>query len=86
KETEHNLTNEIDKIITENSSISNIEEKVKKLSIPIPSDGKFNSEVQTHATSRPTPKIRTATQNLENYYVQLASQPTYALAEDSLRN
>ncbi|EJF77073.1 Sporulation related domain [Candidatus Bartonella washoeensis] len=86
KEIEHNLTSDIDKIITENSSISNIEEKVKKLSIPIPSYGKFNSEVQTHVTSRSTPPHRTATQNSENYYVQLASQPTYALAKDSLKN
>ncbi|WP_336294611.1 SPOR domain-containing protein [Bartonella sp. CB169] len=82
EETENNLTNDIDNIITKNTANSNIEKKV----IPIPSQAERNSRIQTHAASRPTESNRIAAQNTEIYYVQLASQPTHVLARDSLRN
>ncbi|WP_017196453.1 SPOR domain-containing protein [Bartonella birtlesii] len=69
KETENDLTNDIDKIIAENASTSHVEEKV----IPLPS------------YSHPTSPNQVASQNSEGYYVQLASQPTHALARDSLK-
>ncbi|MBB5072957.1 hypothetical protein HNQ69_000061 [Bartonella callosciuri] len=79
--TEDNITSEIDKIIAENASISDIEKKV----IPIPPYVEDNSEVQTHDSSRPALPSKTVAQHSENYYVQLASQPTQALARDSLK-
>lgn len=82
KETEHNFTSAIDKIIAESTSPSKIEEKV----IPVPSYAERNSERQRHADSRTTSPNRIVTQNTESYYVQLASQPTHALAKDSLKN
>ncbi|WP_019218766.1 SPOR domain-containing protein [Bartonella florencae] len=80
-ETENDLTNDIDKIIAENASNSHMEEKV----IPIPSHTERNSEQQIHATSRPTLPNQIVASNSEAYYVQLASQPTHALARDSLK-
>ncbi|MGF7157921.1 SPOR domain-containing protein [Bartonella heixiaziensis] len=82
KETEERLTTDIDKIISDNASIPDVKTKAKNLSIPIPLQEKFNSDSQTHNTSRPTPSVQSTTQN---YYVQLASQPTHALAKDSLK-
>ncbi|VEJ45486.1 SPOR domain-containing protein [Bartonella vinsonii] len=82
KETEHNFTSAIDKIIAESTSPSKIEGKV----IPLPSYAERNSERQRHADSRTTSPNRVVTQNAESYYVQLASQPTHALAKDSLKN
>ncbi|WP_330167705.1 SPOR domain-containing protein [Bartonella grahamii] len=79
---DHDLKNNIDKIIAENTSSSNIEEKF----IPIPSHAERNTQIETHAASRPTTPNRVAAQNSENYYVQLASQPTHELARDSLKN
>lgn len=81
KETEHNFTSAIDKIIAESTSPSKIEGKV----IPLPSYAERNSERQKHADSRATSPNHIATQNAESYYVQLASQPTHALAKDSLK-
>ncbi|WP_455465510.1 SPOR domain-containing protein [Bartonella sp. B39] len=82
KETEHTFTSDIDKIIAESTSTSQVEEKV----IPLPLHAERNSELQRHADSRPPSPSRIATQNSESYYVQLASQPTHALAKDSLKN
>lgn len=83
--TEDNLTRDIDKIIAENAShvenISHVEEKF----IPIPSPAERSSELQTHAFSHPKPPSQTDSQNSESYYVQLSSQPTHALARDSLK-
>ncbi|WP_208441763.1 SPOR domain-containing protein [Bartonella raoultii] len=81
KETENSLTNDIDKIIAENASRSDMEEKF----IPVPSYAERNSQLQTHAASHPTRPNQIGTQNAESYYVQLASQPTHALALDSLK-
>ncbi|EJF75833.1 SPOR domain-containing protein [Bartonella alsatica] len=81
KKTEDNLTSDIDKIIAESASTSNIEEKI----IPIPSHAERNSEKQIHTASRVTQPSPIITQNSESYYVQLASQPTHALARDSLK-
>ncbi|PIT69318.1 SPOR domain-containing protein [Bartonella tribocorum] len=77
QENDHDLKNNIDKIIAENSSNVSIEEKF----IPIPSHAERNAEVETHALSQ----NRIAQQNSEGYYVQLASQPTHELARDSLK-
>ncbi|WP_317993382.1 SPOR domain-containing protein [Bartonella gliris] len=82
KETEDNLTADIDKIILENTSIPDLKKNTKNSSIPIPSREKFNSDAQTHIASRPNSSTQVITQN---YYVQLASQPTHALAKDSLK-
>ncbi|WP_208437674.1 SPOR domain-containing protein [Bartonella taylorii] len=82
KATEDNLMRDIDKIIAENTSASSIKGKV----ISIPSHAERNSEPQTHAASHPISPSQVATQNSESYYVQLASQPTQALARDSLKN
>ncbi len=82
KVTEDNLMRDIDKIIAEDTSTSSIKGKV----IPLPSHAEKNLESQTHAASHPISPSQVATQNLESYYVQLASQPTQALARDSLKN
>ncbi|WP_455480269.1 SPOR domain-containing protein [Bartonella sp. B12(2025)] len=82
KETENNFANDIDEIIAKNTSNSGIEGKA----IPIPSHAERNSEVQTHAASRPTEPSQVTAKNSESYYVQIASQPTHALARDSLKN
>ncbi|WP_156851008.1 SPOR domain-containing protein [Bartonella refiksaydamii] len=82
KKIEDHLTNDIDRIIAENTSTSSIKGKV----IPLPSYAERNSEPQTHTASSPTSPSQVATQNSESYYVQLASQPTQALARDSLKN
>ncbi|WP_375649907.1 SPOR domain-containing protein [Bartonella sp. OT172YNZD] len=81
-EIDHDLKNNIDKIIAENTSSSNIEEKF----IPIPSHAERNTEVETLAASRLTSPNRVAAQNSDSYYVQLASQPTHELARSSLKN
>lgn len=82
QESDHDLKNDIDKIIAENSSSASIEEKF----IPIPSHAERNAEIETHTASRPTSPNRVAPQNSEGYYVQLSSQPTPELARDSLKN
>ncbi|WP_345114640.1 SPOR domain-containing protein [Bartonella jaculi] len=82
KETEDRLTTDIGKIISDNASIPAIKTKAKNLSIPIPSHGKFSSDLQTNIAPHPNPPTQAITQN---YYVQLASQPTHALARDSLK-
>ncbi|MBX4335536.1 SPOR domain-containing protein [Bartonella raoultii] len=85
--TEDNITNNIDKIIAENTSNSDIEEKTKLSFIPVPSYAKKNSELQTHVDTRSLPQSsETSVQNSEYYYVQLASQPTHALATDTLKH
>ncbi|KEC54494.1 SPOR domain-containing protein [Bartonella koehlerae] len=86
KEADDNLTSHIDKIIAENISTSSIDKKVENSFVPIPSHMKSNSQVQMPASSRKTPPVQVRTQNLANYYVQLASQPTHELAKDSLKN
>ncbi|MET3559922.1 hypothetical protein ABID39_000606 [Bartonella japonica] len=78
-ETEDNLTHNIDKIIAENAS--HVEEKF----IPIPSRAERSSELQTHDFSHQKLANQTDTENSESYYVQLSSQPTHALARDSLK-
>ncbi|WP_375662159.1 SPOR domain-containing protein [Bartonella sp. OC16QHHD] len=82
QERDHDLKNNIDKIIAENNSSSNIGEKF----IPIPSHAERNTQVETPAASRPISPNRVAAQNSESYYVQLASQPTHELARSSLKN
>ncbi|UNF46257.1 SPOR domain-containing protein [Bartonella krasnovii] len=82
QESDYDLKNNIDKIIAENTSNADIEEKF----IPIPSHAERNAEVETHAATRPTSENRVASQNSESYYVQLSSQPTHELARDSLKN
>ncbi|WP_375656861.1 SPOR domain-containing protein [Bartonella sp. CM120XJJH] len=82
QERDHDLKNNIDKIIAENTSSSNIEEKF----IPIPSHAERNTQVETPAASRSTSPNRVVAQNSESYYVQLASQPTHELARNSLKN
>ncbi|WP_273760109.1 SPOR domain-containing protein [Bartonella sp. ML70XJBT.G] len=77
KETEEKLMGDIDAIIAENTSHSDIEEKF----IPVPS----HAEKNTHDSSHPTLSNKIGIQNAENYYVQLASQPTHELARDSLK-
>ncbi|MBB6159472.1 SPOR domain-containing protein [Bartonella doshiae] len=85
QDTEHNLKSDIDQIIAENTFPSRAKEKNKNTFIPIPSHAKINSATQTHiASNLPLPNRETI-QNSENYYVQLASQPTHALAKDSLK-
>ncbi|WP_034989266.1 SPOR domain-containing protein [Bartonella senegalensis] len=85
KETEDNLRTDIDQIISENISTANVEKKTENSFVPLPSHTKSNSQVQTPAASREIPPVQVRTQNSENYYVQLASQPTQALAQDSLK-
>ncbi|WP_332065485.1 SPOR domain-containing protein [Bartonella sp. CB189] len=75
---EHDLVDDVDKVITKNVAIPKV--------VPIPSPAKFDSTTQTYIASRSTPSIQKVTQNLESHYVQVASQPTSALAQDSLRN
>ncbi|WP_455479986.1 SPOR domain-containing protein [Bartonella sp. B23] len=82
KETEHTFASDIDKIITESTSTPHVEEKV----IPLSLHAERNSELQRHANPLPPSPDRIATQNSEDYYVQLASQPTHALARDSLKS
>ncbi|UNE55201.1 SPOR domain-containing protein [Bartonella machadoae] len=82
EETEHTFTNDIDKIIAENTSVSHLEGKV----IPLPSRPERNAEQQKYVDSRPLSSSHVTTQNSESYYVQLASQPTHALATVSLKN
>ncbi|WP_273720895.1 MULTISPECIES: SPOR domain-containing protein [unclassified Bartonella] len=81
KETEDKVTSDIDAIIAENAPHSDIEEKF----IPVPSHAEKNSQLQTHAASHPTLSKQISIQNSENYYVQLASQPTHELARNSLK-
>ncbi|GAA4661802.1 SPOR domain-containing protein [Bartonella pachyuromydis] len=81
KETEDKLMGDIDKIIAENTFHSDIEEKT----IPVPSHAEKNLQLQTHTASHPTLSNQISRQNSESYYVQLASQPTHALAVDSLK-
>ncbi|KEG19616.1 SPOR domain-containing protein [Bartonella bacilliformis] len=76
----------IDTIIAENTSTNNIIEKNDASFIPVPSLTKPNLHAQTQVVSRSNPSTQTTEQNLGNYYVQLASQPTLKLAEDSLKN
>ncbi|MET3590145.1 hypothetical protein ABID23_001245 [Bartonella silvatica] len=78
---EDTFTNEIDKIIAENDSSSHIEEKA----IPLPLPAERSVEPQAYTASHPTQSNQVTTQNSENYYVQLASQPTHTLARDSLK-
>ncbi|MBB4076145.1 hypothetical protein GGR08_000433 [Bartonella fuyuanensis] len=82
QEIEHDLKNSIDKIIAENTFNLNTEGKF----IPIPSQAEKNAHVEASAASHLTSSNRVTPQNSENYYVQLASQPTYELAKDSLKN
>ncbi|WP_455477631.1 SPOR domain-containing protein [Bartonella sp. B41] len=86
KETEHNSSNNIDAIISENSSVPDIKKKAKSSFIPVPYKPKFISRAKTHTTPHPTSSPQTTTQSLESYYVQFASQPTAELARDSLKN
>lgn len=81
KEKQDKLTDDIDAIIAENASHSDLEEKF----IPVPSHTEKSSQLQTQASSHPTLSNQIGTQNSENYYVQLASQPTHELARDSLK-
>lgn len=81
KETEDKLMGDIDAIIAENASHSDIEEKF----IPVPAHAEKNSQLQTHAASHPTLSNQIGIQHAESYYVQLASQPTHELAKDSLK-
>ncbi|EYS92017.1 hypothetical protein X471_00301 [Bartonella bacilliformis str. Heidi Mejia] len=76
----------IDTIIAGNTSTHNIMGKSDALFIPVPSLTKPSLHAQTQVVSRSNPSTQTTAQNLGNYYVQLASQPTLKLAEDSLRN
>ncbi|WP_208541245.1 MULTISPECIES: SPOR domain-containing protein [Bartonella] len=69
----------------ENPSIPNTEKKTKDLFIPVPLSVKPNLTAQTHSSDRSNLSAQVTTQNSENYYVQLASHPTYELAENSLR-
>ncbi|WP_336276750.1 SPOR domain-containing protein [Bartonella sp. CB178] len=55
-------------------------------SVPIPSRAKFDPDVQGHSASHLNSTTQVAAQSSENYYVQVASQPTSALAQDSLQN
>ncbi|EJF87391.1 SPOR domain-containing protein [Bartonella rattimassiliensis] len=82
QEVEHDLKNNIDKIIAENTSNLDIEEKF----IPIPSHAERNAQIETHTTSHTTSPNKVVPKNSENYYVQLSSQPTHELARDSLKN
>ncbi|WP_455478268.1 SPOR domain-containing protein [Bartonella sp. B10] len=90
KEKEHHPTTDtvdIDKTITENASISNVEEKIRNSFIPVPVKNKFNTEKQTSVAASPSTQFnREATHSLENYYIQLSSQPTPELAKDSLKS
>ncbi|WP_455474923.1 SPOR domain-containing protein [Bartonella sp. B30(2025)] len=67
-------------------SIRDIENKLKNSVIPIPSNTKFDSNVPAHTTAFSTSSAQATTKNLEIYYVQVASQPTYTLAQNSLQN
>ncbi|WP_345097443.1 SPOR domain-containing protein [Bartonella acomydis] len=81
KETRNDFTNDIDTIIAENTSTPHMKEKT----IPLPTHAERNLERQTHTKSHPTLSSQVVTQNSEGYYVQLASQPTHALAKNSLK-
>ncbi|WP_102830355.1 SPOR domain-containing protein [Bartonella bovis] len=99
-QTESDITTNIDAIIAENASIPDnedsfipdespsiprTEEKTEKSFIPVPLSVKPNSTTQTHSGDHSNLSAQVTTQNSESYYVQLASHPTSALAEDSLR-
>ncbi|WP_332061027.1 SPOR domain-containing protein [Bartonella sp. CB74] len=86
QDAEHDLN--VDKVIAEDTSSSNIEKETQSpfTSVPIPSYAKPHLNAETHATSHSTSSTQEETQDLENYYVQLASQPTSALAKDSLNS
>ncbi|WP_455475255.1 SPOR domain-containing protein [Bartonella sp. B17] len=79
-EIEHNLTVDADVVDAKTISIPHVK------FVPIPSRAKFNSNAQTHISTHSPPSANAITQNTENYYVQVASQPTSALAQDSLQN
>ncbi|MCZ2328170.1 SPOR domain-containing protein [Bartonella sp. F02] len=84
--TENEPTTDIDRIISENSSISDIKEKMQHLVVPIPSPYRLNSKTHIHSSSPQNLGTQTTQQNSEIYYVQVASQPTHILAETSLKN
>lgn len=65
--------------------LADIEEKTRKVTIPIPSSAKFSSNTQAQVASRPNTSAHITTQNSENYYVQLASHPTSDLANASAK-
>ncbi|ENN93701.1 SPOR domain-containing protein [Bartonella bovis] len=95
-QTEDGTTTNIDAIIAESASIPDNENsfipdestsipKTEKSFVPVPLSVKPNSITQTHSGDRSNLSAQVTTQNSESYYVQLASHPTSALAEDSLR-
>ncbi|MDD9329072.1 MAG: SPOR domain-containing protein, partial [Bartonella sp.] len=72
-------------IITESNAISTIQEKTRNSLIPIPSPAQLNSKIPMPTSAHSNPLGQTTVQSGEKYYVQLSSQPTPELAQNSLR-
>ncbi|WP_407966172.1 SPOR domain-containing protein [Bartonella sp. C271] len=85
EKTQHTLITDVDHIITESNAISAVQEKTRNSSIPIPSSAQLNSKIPMPTSSHSNPLKQTTVQNEEKYYVQLSSQPTHELAQNSLR-
>ncbi|OPB31747.1 SPOR domain-containing protein [Bartonella sp. AR 15-3] len=85
EKTQHALITDVDHVITESNAISAVQEKTRNSSIPIPSSAQLNSKIPMPTSSRLNPLKQTTVQNEEKYYVQLSSQPTHELAQNSLR-
>ncbi|WP_438721587.1 SPOR domain-containing protein [Bartonella rochalimae] len=63
----------------------NNQEKTRNSLIPIPSPAQLNSKIPMPTSAHSNSSGQTAVQNGEKYYVQLSSQPTPELAQNSLR-
>ncbi|KEC56735.1 SPOR domain-containing protein [Bartonella rochalimae] len=85
EKTQHTPTTDIDHIITESNAISTIQEKTRNSLIPIPLPAQLNSKIPMPTSAHSNSSGQTAVQNGEKYYVQLSSQPTPELAQNSLR-
>ncbi|MCL6229831.1 SPOR domain-containing protein [Bartonella bilalgolemii] len=85
EKTQHTLITDVDHIITESNATSAIQEKTRNSFVPIPSSAQLNSKIPMPTSSHSNPLKQTTVQSEEKYYVQLSSQPTYELAQNSLR-
>ncbi|MDD9332309.1 MAG: SPOR domain-containing protein, partial [Bartonella sp.] len=85
EKTQYTPTTDVDHIITESNAISTIQEKTRNSLIPIPSPAQLNSKIPMPTSAHSNPLGQTTVQSGEKYYVQLSSQPTPELAQNSLR-
>ncbi|AQX27922.1 MULTISPECIES: SPOR domain-containing protein [unclassified Bartonella] len=85
EKTKHTLITDSSYVATENNSVSSIKEKMRDSFIPVPSPSHLNSKAPIPNSSNLDSSRQTTMQNGERYYVQLSSQPTPELAQNSLR-